>query len=418
MKKRVLYVILVSTLMLSGCGKSNDQKQLNEVKSENTEKAVSNQNTEKASVSEKDNIRKIGNGSAIFSTNYKIEDYCNGDFIVSKSDGLLYGVINIQGKEIIPVQFDNISFMNDEKVVNGDSKNIYIKAKYEDQYSIYNENGEKILDGDASIINYKLGGGETGENNPLFEIGDYGTKKDVYSESGQFLFDIPLNSNANSSSVVWISPELYLLSESVTEKSGYTINVSFLDTILMNTNGEILQKWDGTAMANDGCEDNNYWFFLGDNEGKYSKITISATGDLVSQENGLAQSDATKEAVSSVMNSSDKIYLGKDNENVLYTTNNTWKYEDSNGNPVYDDRYFSMGHEENCYLLSNSDNQVCVITKNGKKTVDYGTISLQGNNYSYDGMLIGDENAYADYDSFCYIDESNGESTVYYYESK
>ena len=172
MKKRVLYVILVSTLMLSGCGKSNDQKQLNEVKSENTEKAVSNQNTEKASVSEKDNIRKIGNGSAIFSTNYKIEDYCNGDFIVSKSDGLLYGVINIQGKEIIPVQFDNISFMNDEKVVNGDSKNIYIKAKYEDQYSIYNENGEKILDGDASIINYKLGGGETGENNPLFEIGD------------------------------------------------------------------------------------------------------------------------------------------------------------------------------------------------------------------------------------------------------
>lgn len=29
--------------------------------------------------------------------------------------------------------------MNDEKVVNGDSKNIYIKAKYEDQYSIYNE---------------------------------------------------------------------------------------------------------------------------------------------------------------------------------------------------------------------------------------------------------------------------------------
>lgn len=39
--------------MLSGCGKSNDQKQLNEVKSENTEKAVSNQNTEKASVSEK-----------------------------------------------------------------------------------------------------------------------------------------------------------------------------------------------------------------------------------------------------------------------------------------------------------------------------------------------------------------------------
>lgn len=89
MKKRVLYVILVSTLMLSGCGKSNDQKQLNEVTSENTEKAVSNQNTEKASVSEKDNIRKIGNGSAIFSTNYKIEDYCNGDFIVSKSDGLL-----------------------------------------------------------------------------------------------------------------------------------------------------------------------------------------------------------------------------------------------------------------------------------------------------------------------------------------
>ncbi|MEE1034302.1 MAG: WG repeat-containing protein [Agathobacter sp.] len=418
MKKRVLCVILVSILMLSGCGKSNDQKQVNEVRLKNTEKAVSNQNTEKASVSETDNISKTGNGSAIFSTNYKIEDYCNGDFIVSKSDGLLYGVINIQGKEIIPVQFDNISFMNDEKVVNGDSKNLYIKAQYEDQYFIYNENGEKIMDGDASIINYKLGGGEVGENNPFFEIGDYGTKKDVYSKAGQFLFDIPLNSDANSSSIVWISPELYLLSESVAEKSGYTINVSFLDTILMNANGETLQKWDGSAMANDGCEDNNYWFFLGDNEGKYSKITISATGELVSQENGLEQSDAAKEAVSSVMSSSDKIYLGKDNENVLYTTNNTWKYEDSSGNPVYDDRYFSMGQEENCYFLSNSDNQVCVITKNGKKTVDYGTISLQGDNYTYNGILLGDGNAYADYDSFCYIDESNGENTVYYYESK
>lgn len=67
----------------------------------------------------------------------------------------------------------------------------------------------------------------------------------------------------------------------------------------------------------------------------------------------MAQSDATKEAVSSVMNSSDKIYLGKDNENVLYTTNNTWKYEDSNGNPVYDDRYFQWAMKKIaiCYLI-------------------------------------------------------------------
>ena len=73
---------------------------------------------------------------------------------------------------------------------------------------------------------------------------------------------------------------------------------------------------------------------------------------------------------------------------------------------------------KNCYLLSNSDNQVCVITKNGKKTVDYGTIALQGNNYTYDGALIRDGNIYVDYDSFCYIDENNGESKVYYYVSK
>ena len=419
MKRQFLCFIMVAILMLSGCGKDNEVK-MNDVHSENVEKTVVNHNTDNENVSEIDDVSKIGNGTAIFSTDYKIEGYCNGDFIVSKSDGLLYGVLDMQGKEIIPVQFDNISFMNEEEVVNGDSKNVYIKAKYEDQYSIYNEYGEKIVDGDAKIINYKLESAE--ERDPFFVIDDSETKKEFYSKSGQFLHDviIPIHSNANISSEVWITPELYLLSESVSEKTGsYDMKVSYLDTVLMNINGEILQKWDGAERLNiDGCEDNNYWFFLLDNEGSYSKIMISETGGLLSQEDGLQQSDVAKVAVSPVMNSRDKIYLGKDNENVLYTTNNTWKYEDSSGKPVYDDRYFSMRSLKNCYLLSNSDNQVCVITKNGKKTVDYGTIALQGNNYTYDGALIRDGNIYVDYDSFCYIDENNGESKVYYYVSK
>lgn len=416
MKSKIAFIILGATIMLAGCGSKNEKDSANDKKTETKVEVTTEYDVGVGKESE--HVEKnIGNGSALFSTDFKIEDYCNGNFIVSKSDGLLYGVLDINGREIIPVEYDNIEFMNKEDVVSGKSEDVYIKASYENQKCIYNEKGDKIINEDASVIKYKFVSAKEGE--PFFTAGNYDENQKIYSKNGEFLFEIPVKEETNYMSVCWISPQVYLLSESAVEKNGTTISVAPLDTVLKTVDGKILQNWDGKAVLNDGdCNDGKYWTYIWGKDGLYSKITISESGELISQEDGITEETIKKEATSKVLNSDHKIYLGKDKQYVLYTTNNTWKYEDLAGNPVYEDRYFYMGRAGDCFLLSNSDNEVCVLTQNGKKTVDYGVISLQGDNYYYNGDVLGDENSFSDYDSFCYVENNDSKSTVYYFKSE
>ena len=113
--KRIYYIFIVcimSAFMLS-CGKKQDvnipdkqeEKVQQEEKKEKEEKSISLQ------------------------TDYHIEDYENGYLIVSKSDGILYGAIDRNNKNIIPMEYDSASFFDSELLKK--KGKVFIKTSYE-----------------------------------------------------------------------------------------------------------------------------------------------------------------------------------------------------------------------------------------------------------------------------------------------
>lgn len=99
----------------------------------------------------------------------------------------------------------------------------------------------------------------------------------------------------------------------------------------------------------------------------------------------------------------------------MYTSNDTWKLEDVNGVPLYDDRYYSCCKLGDNFALSNENNEFCIINRNGNLLVDYGLIQITGDTFTYNGHTINDGDYFEGYDDICFIIIENGISSVYYY---
>lgn len=125
MKKKTVKILmgvaLISTL-LGAC--STNRSTQNEQKTLNTEisKIVKNHSESTYEENTKENTEKVveknTEDNLYLTTDYKVEDYCNGYFIVSKMDGRLFGVINSKGKEVIPLKYDEVSFIIDKRLSN------------------------------------------------------------------------------------------------------------------------------------------------------------------------------------------------------------------------------------------------------------------------------------------------------------
>ena len=120
MKKKTVKILmgvaLISTL-LGAC--STNRSTQNEQKTLNTEisKIVKNHSESTYEENTKENTEKVveknTEDNLYLTTDYKVEDYCNGYFIVSKMDGRLFGVINSKGKEVIPLKYDEAGNFSD-----------------------------------------------------------------------------------------------------------------------------------------------------------------------------------------------------------------------------------------------------------------------------------------------------------------
>ena len=152
MKKDILGVMLVMIMVcctiLSGCGKKAAME--NTVKNGSTKNEIEteyNNTTETESAdTENTNTENTNTGYEI-PTEYDMEEYADGYIIVSKTDHLLYGVIDIDGREVIPVEYDNIDFVRRNGEVDID-QGIYFLCEYEGEKQVLNSSGEKVLDGD------------------------------------------------------------------------------------------------------------------------------------------------------------------------------------------------------------------------------------------------------------------------------
>lgn len=421
MRKKFYFVIVLSIISLSACGKQ---------KIDNTSvSGADDQYVEKNSESdfEKDikNVESEENekgDNSIFETEYKIEDYCGGDFIVSKSDGLLYGVLNMQGEEIIPVEYDEIYFINKEEVVESNNLDVWIHVKYEDTADIYNKDGKKVFDSDVHTIDYEMG--ELDENSAYFiSSGDI---QNVYNIKGEELFSVDkyqyVSGTNGKVTLIWITPNMYLLC--AFDIDDETFQGKYVGTYLYNIGGDLIYQWDGSMISgNSSIIDNDkFSAYITSDDKTYQQVIISLDGSITNGEtisdnemrvktaNGLMQSYTDYE------NSVDQYYLGENNEYIIYTSNDTWKYEDLQGNPVYDKRYYTMSKINNLYLLSNEDNEVCAILQNGKKIIDYGYIEYTGSGYEYNGMALTESNIFADNNSLCCVFDDGDIYQVYFWE--
>ena len=196
-----------------------------------------------------------------------MEEYADGYIIVSKTDHLLYGVIDIDGREVIPVEYDNIDFVRRNGEVDID-QGIYFLCEYEGEKQVLNSSGEKVLDGDIEMQSPYLG--SVDENSPFF-YEKYDDPSDDYLEhdlslrfynvKGDMLCDIDVldldsinnseyyNGSIGIKDVELITDDRILvgLAGGLRQRDNVNEIQVFYNVSLYNLNGERLQEWDGLA---------------------------------------------------------------------------------------------------------------------------------------------------------------------------
>ena len=400
--KKTMILLAISGIIFSGCGKEEKTY----VPQKKTETEISKSENDSELETETEGISEGKNYK--ITTEYDLEDYASGYVIVSKNDGLLYGVIDKDGNEVIPVEYDNIQLVRGEEE-ESDKDEVYFVCEYEGEEEVLDSNGQKILDGKVERVTPHLG--EISADSPFFYELNYTYSTDYmnqdislryYDIKGDMLCDINLLEIEDIDRAMYDTVDLTVLNTELISNDRILVCIggalklkdessgleAYYNVSLYNLKGERLQEWNELATPSGmTVEDDNSFIFVTVDywaEGyQYELYSIDENGnltdlgDLESQNKYSLSSEGqiqVNEESSSSENSSDYT-LGKNGEYRLYQTNDTWKLEDSNGNPLYDKRYFECWHKEDCFFLLNEDNQICLINKNGQMLVDYGTIT-------------------------------------------
>ena len=436
--KKTMMLLAISGMIFSGCGKEEKTY----VPQKKTETEISK--SENDSESETEGISEGKNYK--ITTEYDLEDYASGYVIVSKNDGLLYGVIDKDGNEVIPVEYDNIQLVRGEEE-ESDKDEVYFVCEYEGEEEVLDSNGQKILDGKVERVTPHLG--EISADSPFFYELNYTYSTDYmnqdislryYDIKGDMLCDINLLEIEDIDRAMYDTVDLTVLNTELISNDRILVCIggalkpkdessgleAYYNVSLYNLKGERLQEWNELATPSGmTVEDDNSFIFVTVDywaEGyQYELYSIDENGNLtdlgdLESQNKYSLSSAgqiqVNEESSSSENSSDYT-LGKNGEYRLYQTNDTWKLEDSNGNPLYDKRYFECWHKEDCFFLLNEDNQICLINKNGQMLVDYGTITWNGEYGMFGDSEITDDSIRSDGNSVCFEVAGDDENILY-----
>lgn len=362
--KRLLAISLAIVLLVfCGCSK---QKTNN--KNSNTNNSDVDSNAENISQEVKEELQS----GSILTVPYDIEDYVENAIIVSKNDGLLYGVLNNKGETVIPVKYDNIEIMNKTQYINGTNEETFLLARLEDTNTIFDLKGNKILVSKNNIEMLTLGIPEqfTTET-PVFQEGILSPSFDnwnykLYNSNGDYLYTV----EASFGYLACINSYYYILIDQIngtkickydgTEIHSYPTNLEFHNSMSNGNNGN---KW--SIVVTNKQSDENFIY-------TYNKV-----GEKMSEEK-------VEGRLTNVWNNLTTQYSNKTYK--IYQSNSTWKLEDLNGTPLYLDRYLKkLGIEgkHNCHLLTNEDDSICVFGCTGKKYIDFGVLEGSDHNSIY-----------------------------------
>lgn len=417
-KKIVGILMLLLVLLVCACGK----------KEENTvQKPVlvieENQVKESTVLEEVEKEEKAING-LIFSTEYKIEDYCNGHFIVSKNDGLLYGVLDMKGEEWIPCEYDNISFLNKYEVIDGKEDTLLFELRYENLHTVMDDTGKILIENvagrDISYIKCEFGTIE--EDVPWF-VGETPMLKEnqgisLYTKSGEVILDLQYADALAVDFGAMISNKYFMVG--VNKSDDYV-------TYLYNINGEIINQWNGVSNVSvcgveEYADKVNFFIYSADN---YQHWTIDLNGNVEficaytknEYENMMGQN-----IYSNVVDNRNRTDYSNDYFK-LYKSNDTWKLEDVDGTTLYENRYYTCeayknydGTIFNMFCLSNENGEAIAINRFGQKIIDYGWLTVKNEGWYTEMYFCGSRfdstECYVEDEGICYIQGND----VYYFQ--
>lgn len=402
--------VLAGVFLVCGCG-NKDVEKSEEVSSQKnvSELLETEQVSEIVDTTEKNDFSYNG---LIFRTDYTIEDYCQGCFIVSKNDGLLYGLLDKDGNEILPVKYDDIDFMNAEEVKEGKNQKLYIKVRYENSYMIMNSSGEQISDRNLEYIDYYLF--EDKENYAFFWEKDELEKNcRLYNERGDVLAEYSWK-DYDFIECRGITPDRYMIKG---EKMVSFVKSEY-HTKLVDSSLQTLYEWDFCLGQIHNVGESHVYFCMVESYDNYHQYEISMSGE-VEKVGVVNQKEAEKEYMEWYTSSrnnplKEQYYLGENQDIILYKSNNTWKLVDANGVPLYDERYYNCIYKMGCYFLLNEDNQMCLIDRNGRKLVDYEYLTGDNERIYFMGTMLTGNNYFIGDDGVCFV-MSDG---VYFFEGE
>lgn len=423
MKKLILIIVIV--LLLCACEK-DDSRENEKMLGEN-ETSVTDDPDNNDTVDDEDKIDEIPDVQGEseteaygFLTEYEIEEYCGELIVVSKNDGLLYGVLDARtGKEIVPIKYDEIDLKSDSL-----NEYVYIVTWFEGVKSLFDSNGNDLglrcLEDEYFFIENSY------HDNEVYVGLICGLEIFLYDSKGESklyefnLADIVGRNISAGNSITCISSDCFLykmggIYSGVIDGRGNIIH-SFKGTI---TNAGIISE----CASGLGYGETGSWLLLVQGDMDYGYYSIDSNGKIAY----VADYDVYNQDVyfdgDWVKRSEDGDKYGHNYEYFLeegayiYTSNDTWKLVDGNKKAIYDERYYNMERIGDWYFLSNEDDDICVVDRKGTVVIDYesGFTYSKGSVY-YDGTELDDwDTFFYDRDTFIIVTKENGMKKVNYF---
>lgn len=396
-------VVTISVLSLLGCGKSERVENIDNT-SDEAVKVVQDQNPD-INDDTTDESENVENG-LLFTTDYEIEDYLSGRFIVSKNGGELYGMLNLNGEEILPLKYSDLDFVNSAEYLSGIDDKALVVGEYEGQYYTFDFDGNIFAEDKLRRIEYDLP--IAIKNDTARFAGGSIDRLVLYDIAGnkieEMTADTVLTEGTFFSSVGWefISDEVIYYIEAKENDDGVPIPYK---THFLGRDGNTIAIKDGFPYDLDAEEESEIVLLGGGDAGNFYAIEVMKdgevkdySGDKYTEGEGVLNKDEPSSYPNRVSSGAGKNgdFFELHDGSVLEETNGTWKWE-FNGEPVQDDRYMHMMEVESVsgyagFFLVDEDEQTMYINACGEVVIPKGLVQYNRdeNSYSYQWTLIRD----------------------------
>ncbi len=349
---------------------------------------------------------------------YDVEDYVENAIIVSKNDGLVYGLLDNEGKEIIPVKYDDMEFLNKDDYIDG-YFDLYISCSYEDMNYIFDVKGKKILETEDAI--YYADSIFKNAKAPVFKIGNLKKGYELYNKD---MVKIATHTENPDNYEHIISNKCYIAYSKSYSK--FLEACTYSSVYIYDYNGNIVKDFSGLQLIE---EDYDYYAYI---DNKCILFLINEDTDIRFDRN-LIEGTAYYIGESGNILSQVSMTFGEFEEKCanakqynLYKSNSTYKMEDLKGNSLYEERYYkklSVAGENECVCLTDEDDSVCIFGRQGNLYAEFGIFGVSDFKQSSDSRIdlitqngnVEVDRIYEGKESIIAVISKSGSSEIHFY---